>query len=446
MTVRPGGRLRGVRRLLAGAPTAFVIRLGGRGVTFLVAIWLARLLGAEGYGVYAFATSVVAVLFAISSLGFGGVLLRQTALYKSIGRPDLIVELIARARRTVLALAVASSLVTALAALLFLDPIFVATVLLILPAVPVLGANLIWQGILQGLGFIEDSFLSTYVIYPIGMVLGIGLLLLATGGVDPEQAAVVYVISFSVGILALWAIARKRIAPALREERSAEHHPDIEAPVLAPFTAITFAGTIEGSLGLVLLGLFGLPDSVADLQVAVKLVEPIAMVALVVNLSLAPRMAVAFANERLSTMQPAITRNVIVSAAAALPIAILLILGKDFLLGLFGSEFDEAALPLTIMVAATLFNVATGISASALTMAREWSPALVAKGLGLGLNLALCLILIPILGATGAALAFAAGILTSNTVMAIRAWNLLGLDTTVLAPLTVGRERRGVDR
>ena len=51
-----------------------------------MAIWLARILGSEGYGIYAFATAVVAVLFAISGLGFGGVLLRQTALYRTIGR------------------------------------------------------------------------------------------------------------------------------------------------------------------------------------------------------------------------------------------------------------------------------------------------------------------------------------------------------------------------
>lgn len=432
-----------MRRILSGAPSAFLIRLGGRGLTFLVAIWLARLLGAEGYGIYAFATSVVAVLFAISGLGFGGVLLRQTALYRSLGRPDLIVQLARRARRIVLALAVSSAVLTALAALFFLEPIFLATLLLILPAVPVLGSNLIWQGILQGLGFIEESFLSTYVVYPIGMVIGVGALLLLTGGIVPEQAAVVYVVSFSIGILVLWRVAKSKVSPILLEEPTGQDHSEIDAPVLGPFTALAFAGSLEGSLGLVLLGLFGLPDSVADLQVAVKLVEPIAMVALVVNLSLAPRIAAAFANGRLLAMQPAITRNAVISAAAALPIAALLVFGRDLFLGLFGSEFEEAAMPLLIMVVATLFNVITGISASALMMARQWSPALSSKGLGLALNLVLCLVLIPVLGATGAAIAFGVGVIVANTVMAIRAWTLLGLDTTILAPLTVARDGRG---
>jgi O-antigen/teichoic acid export membrane protein len=408
-----------------GARLALLVRLGGRGVTFLVAIWLARILGSEGYGIYAFATAVVAVLFAISGLGFGGVLLRQTALYRTIGRPDLISELVRKARRTVLALAAASSSVAAVGALLFVDPVFVATLLLALPAVLVLGSNLIWQGVLQGLGQIEESFVATYVVYPLAMVVGIGLLLVVSGGVSPEQAASLYLASFSIGALVIWRVGRSRLEPVLRQEASTTPIEEWQTPVLGPFTALAFITSIEGSLGIVLLGLFGLPDAVADL--------PVTMVFMVLSLSLAPRLASRFAEGRISEIQPRVTRNVKFSLIAALPVGLLLILGRDSVLRLFGSGFEEASVPLVIMVSAALFNVFTGMSGAALTMSRYWTPAIAAKSLGLVLNLALSLTLIPQLGATGAAIGFATGIVVANSVMAWRAWTLLHLDTTALA-------------
>jgi O-antigen/teichoic acid export membrane protein len=416
-----------------GARLALLVRLGGRGVTFLVAIWLARILGSEGYGIYAFATAVVAVLFAISGLGFGGVLLRQTALYRTIGRPDLISELVRKARRTVLALAAASSSVAAVGALLFVDPVFVATLLVALPAVLVLGSNLIWQGVLQGLGQIEESFVATYVVYPLAMVVGIGLLLVVSGGVSPEQAASLYLASFSIGALVIWRVGRSRLEPVLRQEASTTPIEEWQTPVLGPFTALAFITSIEGSLGIVLLGLFGLPDAVADLQVSVKLIEPVTMVFMVLSLSLAPRLASRFAEGRISEIQPRVTRNVKFSLIAALPVGLLLILGRDSVLRLFGSGFEEASVPLVIMVSAALFNVFTGMSGAALTMSRYWTPAIAAKSLGLVLNLALSLTLIPQLGATGAAIGFATGIVVANSVMAWRAWTLLHLDTTALA-------------
>ena len=77
--------------------------------------------------------------------------------------------------------------------------------------------------------------------------------------------------------------------------------------------------------------------------------------------------------------------------------------------------------------------IVTGMSGAALTMSRYWTPAIAAKSLGLVLNLALSLTLIPQLGATGAAIGFATGIVVANSVMAWRAWTLLHLDTTALA-------------
>ena len=307
------------------------------------------------------------------------------------------------------------------------------TLLLVLPAVSVLGSNLIWEGVLQGLGHIEESFIATYVVYPLGMVAGIGLLLVTSGGVTPEQAAIIYLASFSVGALVMWWVGRSRLRPVLRQEPSDQPVEDWQAPALLPFTALAFMASIEGSLGIVLLGLFGLPDSVADLQVAVKLIEPITMVFVVVNLSLAPRIAARFAEGRITEIQPGVTRNIGFSLAAALPIGIILILGREPLLGLFGTGFEGASTPLVIMVGAAVFNVLTGISGAALTMSRYWSPAIVAKGIGLLLNTVLCLILIPELGAPGAAIAFASGILVSNSITAWRAWSLLRLDTTALS-------------
>lgn len=420
------------------AARAFGVRLLGRVLAFLVAILLARELGVEEFGVYSYATNWVAILTVISGLGYGVILLRQTAIYRSLERPDLLVETIGRARRTIVGVALALSALAAVLAFVLVDEAFLMTLLLILPVVVVRGFGFVWISVLQGLGRTEESFLPTYVVYPVVMLAGVGLVVGITGTIAPEGAAVLYLFAYALGTGIVWLIGRARLRPLVADQPSDREPEKWQHPELLPMTAFTLLGTVEGGLGIVLLGQFDLVEAVGEFQVAIKLVEPITMVFLVLSLTLAPRITAAFSDGKLSDLQPSIRRNLRFAFLAAAPMAILIILGREPLLGLFGDGFEGGAASLTILACASAFNVFAGLAGTALVMTRHLKPALLVKGAGLVLNLILCLILIPDLGAAGAAIAMAAGIVVSNVWMAALAWRLLGLNTTVL-PMESGR-------
>jgi len=424
--------IRGLANRLKGAPLALLIRVTGRGLTLVMAVILARELGVEEFGVYSYATTWVAVLLGISGLGYGSVLLRSTAIFRSIERPDLLAEIVARALKTVVTLALLLSVLAAIGAAVFVDPVFLATLLLVLPVVAVRAFSLIWSGVLQGLGHIEESFLPTFVVYPVLMLLGVGLLVGIKGSITSEEAVLLYGASFLVGTILVWRIARARLNPVLAQDPSGEEPDKWHASGLAPFTALTLLASIQGGVGILLLGVFGLPDAIGELQVAIKLIEPMVMIYVVVNLVLAPRIAARFAQGDLLELQPDITRNIRVSFIAAIPIGVVIVLAREPLLGLFGTGFEAATTPLVILVGAALFGVLTGAASPSLMMSKHWTPALIATGAGLLLNLVLCVLLIPPLGASGAAIGLAASMLVSNSAMVVMAWKLLGLNTTAI--------------
>jgi O-antigen/teichoic acid export membrane protein len=407
--------------------------MSGRGLAFVLALVLARILGLEGFGIYSYATAWVAVLLVVSGLGYQGVLLRQTAIFVSQGRPEQIIGLMRRARQTVLALSVVLVFGATIVALFVVDEIFLAPLLVILPSVVIRAASLVWEGVLQGLGHTDESFISTFLIYPVVMLVAAGALVLSPIEITPTVIAGLYVLAFGLGGLALWRVAGWRLKPVLD---GAEEPDELDLDVgrqLLPFTALTFVAAIGASVGTILLGAFDRPDAVGSLQVAAKLTEPILIVFIVVNVSLAPKIAGMYSRGEVSDLRPIITRNVQMSFLVAVPIAAAIFFARETLLGLFGSEFAQASTALAILVPAILFNVFTGAAGAALVMSRHVKVALVITGIGLVVNIALCLILIPSYGANGAAVAVAVDIFISNAMMAGMAWRILGLNTTALA-------------
>jgi O-antigen/teichoic acid export membrane protein len=73
-----------LKRLLArGAISAAGINIATTGLAFLAQVVLARALGADGYGVFAYVTAWVTVLVLLATLGFPTGLLRFAAAYRA---------------------------------------------------------------------------------------------------------------------------------------------------------------------------------------------------------------------------------------------------------------------------------------------------------------------------------------------------------------------------
>ncbi|PRY22820.1 lipopolysaccharide biosynthesis protein [Pseudosporangium ferrugineum] len=95
-------------------------------------------------------------------------------------------------------------------------------------------------------------------------------------------------------------------------------------------------------------------------------------------------------------------------------------------LALFGREFRAGAAPLAVLAVAMLVNVGVGLVQTVLLMSGNSRGHLAATVAGLALNVVLCLVLVPAHGALGAAVAWAAGIVTENALAAVLARRALG--------------------
>lgn len=421
-----------VQRHLGSLSSALAVRISGRVLVFILALVLARELGVEGFGIYSFATTWVNVLLVVSGLGYGGLLLRQTAVYVERDQPALLLGLIQTARRTIIPLSFVLAVLASGAVAFFFDPIFLVPVLVALPTVVVRTFATIWEGVLKGLGRVDESFLSTFVVYPVLMLAGIGVLALLSIPLTPEISLVLFLASFTGGALTVWLLARRRLRPLLGDVGAGEHPEGGRFALLLPFTVLTMFASLSASLGMIMLGLFDLPDAVGLFGVARKLTEPISLIFAVVSTSLAASIATLQARREVAKARPTIVRTVRLSFVGALPIGLVLLFAPDLVLGLFGEGFEAARTVVAILALAALFNIASGVSQVALMMSQHQRGAIIAKGAGLALNLVLCVALIPGLGATGAAVALAADILVTNILSVTMAWRLLGLNTTVL--------------
>jgi len=422
-----------IRRRFGGMTSAVAVRVSGRALAFLLALVLARELGVEGFGIYSFATTWVTVLLVVSGLGYGGLLLRQTAVYVERDQPELLLGLIHTARRTIIPLSIVLVVLAAAAAALFFDPIFLVPLLIALPTVIVRTFSLVWEGVLRGLGRVDESFISTFVVYPLVMLSGVGLLAVLSVDLTPEIALVLFLLSFMAGAVAVWLLARRRLRPIIGATPAAKHPEEGRYSLLLPFTTLTLLGSVSASLGLITLGLFDLPDEVGIFQVARKLTEPISLIFSVIGMSLAALLASLYARDGIRGARPRIARAVRLSLLGALPIAAILLLAPDFVLGLFGQGFEGARASLFILTAASLLDIASGVALVALMMTHHQRAAIVAKGIGLTINLVLCLTLIPALGASGAAIALAGDTIATNALAVVLAWKFLGLNTTAFS-------------
>jgi len=90
--------------LIKGATGSFALQIGFAGFAFLNAIVLARVLGAEGYGAFANAMAWVSLLTIPATFGFGTLLVRDVAIYRSQGQWVLLKGLLRFSNHFVLVL------------------------------------------------------------------------------------------------------------------------------------------------------------------------------------------------------------------------------------------------------------------------------------------------------------------------------------------------------
>jgi O-antigen/teichoic acid export membrane protein len=420
-------------RLLKGSLGTAALHVTTRALGFATTLVLAALLGASGYGAYAWAIAVVAVLRVPLKLGRDRLLVREVAAHTARSQPGLVRGVIGDSARAVLvgsvgfALAAEIALALAGASSPLLSALRVG--LVVLPFATLMAAA---QGALQGLHRVVASQLPDAMLRPL-VFLAVMAAVAGAGNGEPtaEAALALQAIASAAALVATVRLLGRSLPASVR---SAPPRRDTRAWNRSGLTLALNAGlaVLGQRIDLILVGaLLGASSAgVYGLAVAAASVAALPFVALALPLS--PLVAEFHARgedarlARTITVSTRWTLGVTLIAAAALAAA------GPLGLPLVGHAFAAGSGPLALLCLAAIVNSAFAANGLVLLMAGLERLAAMATAAGALSCALLAALLIPATGLRGAAVAVVASTLVSNTLASYFTWTRLGLDTSFL--------------
>jgi O-antigen/teichoic acid export membrane protein len=401
--------------------------------TIATTIVLAQVMGAEAFGVYSFVVATITLLGIPAMLGVDRLLTRDIAVHVGRGAYALAHGLFLRSQQLVLGISLVLGLAAAVAAWIVAGGVLSTGLLsfwLGAAALPVLALGRIVQGGLMGLHLILLGQAPEFVLRP-GVLLGLVAASVAIGvAIDPPTAVLFYGLSLAIACLVSVALLRARTPIEVRRTR-----PVFKTRMWA-LTAVSlgiFSGTtvFNSQIGVTLLGAMSGSEHAGLFAVAQKGALLVSFPLAAVSAAIGPTCARLWSAGASDQLQRLITLSARGALLAALPLAfVFVVAGRAILVAFFGPEFAEADSALIILALAQLVNAATGTVATLLVMTGNQRRATLGMTLGALVNAITAVVLIPSFDTVGAALAAAAGLALSNTVLVITAYRELGLHST----------------
>lgn len=432
---------KGLRRHLSRAASATVIiRFANLGISLGVGVLLARLMGAEGFGVYAFAMALVGMLGIPATLGLPTLIVRESAIYWHESQYALLRGLLRRADQLILA----TSFLLA-PALWWLGIYSLGEeggrVMLLGAALLPLTALIAARGsALRGLNRIVASQLPEQILRPGALLLGVTAVFLLAGELSPADAMGVQLLVSSLA-LAVSVIWLRRALPGVVWRAPPVYATGRWARSAVPFLFLGGVALINNQLDLIMLGLLRSAEEVGIYRACVAAAQLVIFVLQVFNFVISPALAQLYRTGDNRRLQSLVTATARAALLGSLPVALVLgVFGGPVLGAVFGAEFSAGAAALAILCVGQLINAAMGPVGNILNMTGFERHSARAVAIAAAVNAALNLALVPRWGMEGAAVATAVSMTVWNVLLGIWVKRLTGLNPTAIGATPRRRE------
>jgi O-antigen/teichoic acid export membrane protein len=424
----------GFKALLArGALGALTVKIGGAGLSFLLQILLARLLGAEPYGIYVYALGWLNILVMLAVLGFDGAFVRYIAAYRACERWELLVGILKRG----MGLAFLNSLILAglgAGALHLLraefSPEQILTFQVALALLPVLALSRLRAAALRACKAAVKAEAPDAWLRPALLAAGVGLFYLSAAKPPSAHETMAMNLLAASGAFALGGWLLRRTLPPQARGTQPNYRTREWIATSIPLLLIAGMQTILNQTDVLMLGALLGPAEAGVFSVAARVSELTAFGLFAINAIAAPMIAEFHHAGRKTELQ----RTTTLAARGSLGFTLLagggLALLGEWILGMFGSAFQPGYAPLLILLCGQLVNSACGSVALLMTMTGGQNQALAIIGAGAALNVALNASLIPRFGLPGAALATATSLAAWNLGMLVRVYARFKINPT----------------
>ena len=423
------------RRLAHGSLIAFAIHVCGAGLAYCSQLLIARAVGAEGFGLYAYVSAWMTMLAYLAVLGFDVSLLRFIPDYQARGDWPLLRGVIRHAERWV----AMAGLAVALAGVAVVEawgrampPGLADTFLAGFALVPVLALLWVRSAIVRAFGGVATALAPDRIVRD-GLLLGMaGLVAFGLGRrIDAPLAMLGTLLSALVG-LGLVSLARRwRLPRAAIEAPAASAGPTWAATAL-PLVVIGVAGVAVNRTGVMLLGWTGQTTAAGVYAMAFNIAFLVVLPRTAVNALFAPAIAELFARRDMAAFQALATKTSVWTLLGAAGIALPLALLADPLMRWFGRDFGAGVPALRLLLLGQMAAAGAGSQLFLLTMTGHERSAAGLMLAHAGVNAVLCAVLIHCFGLTGAAAGAAGSIVLWNAAMALLVKRLLRVTASAL--------------
>lgn len=431
--VRPT-RLRAiVGNLPPQSVATFAIRIAAISAEFACVLLLARFLGVEDYGRFAFAMSLVAIAVVPAMFGFDRLLIREVAAAQAASAWESMKGLLIRAAQvTVLASLVIVCVLTLVARRYQAVDAEIAVAFAFAAAlVPVIAFVRLQQAALQGLGHVPVGLAAESLVQPL-MLAALLLVLVAAGSLQPGSTTALALQVFASGtalVVASLLLRRRLPAPVASAK---ERYRDREwLAAGAVFMWLVGMSAALVNLDTLLVGALLGPAEAGAYRVASQLAMFVGFPLAAVSIAMAPTMAALHSQGRHAELAQRVQQAARVIFAVAAAVAACAALVGHPLLAALGPGFDRAYPATLILIAAYLFHAAMATSTYLLFMTAHERLAAIIFTAGTASHVALGLILIPRFGIAGAAIAAGSSLALVSAASALLAWKKTGINATI---------------
>jgi len=430
---------------------AMILKGAGVGTAMLSQIVVARCLGVEGFGVYVTVLAWASLLSILASAGLPAAATKFLAIYaqhldwsqyRGFVRLALLVQL-------AVGIAAALGALVAFAVVPSLEPMFPAMMIGAPLVVLFAASSLAHSALLVARRSLIAEFLaSTLRAVLVTLLVGTAWAVIVWGrGEELKAAQAILLTVVSAAIVLAWqawtwlsTVREAGGGVSLRDPVAfTERVPWMRAGVGMMISLVAY-GLVE-RLDTILLSAMASPAAVGPYAVASRLSLLIGVVMSSISALVLPMAAELIARRDRDGLQRLMGQGALIGGGMGIGLALAIAVLAAPLLRLFGSGFDVGQDQLVVLMLGQSLQVMAGAGGGLLAMAGHVR-ILVAIMLATALaDLLLCLALIPLLGATGAALATALALGGNGIVMAIAARSLVGVDTSIVAGLRFAARR-----
>jgi O-antigen/teichoic acid export membrane protein len=423
-----------VSRVARGGVTAFFVYSAGFGLTYCSQLVIARIVGVDTYGVYAYVFAWMVVLANFSTLGFDVGLLRFVPAYEAERAWPLLQGVIQYAQRRAAFVGFSVIFIGICAVNAWTSsPELRSTFLAGFALVPILALVRIRCSAVRAFGGVVSALVPDRVVREGTLI---GLLAVASLGMgwtlNAPFVMVATLISSTLGLVCAGLAMRRRRPRAIHDILPAY---DAAAWRRAAIPLLILGATeaLMNRTGVILLGWIADTKDAGIYSLAFNIALVVTLPRIAVNTLFAPVISDLYARSDKETMQVLITRTASWTFSAGLFIAAALFLLAEPLLAWFGAGYEAGVPALRVLLISQAMAASAGSQLYVMTMTgHERSAAVLLVSCAM-VNAAASAVLIGAFGLAGAAIGTAVSLVVWNVAMALFLWRRLNLLPGVLA-------------